>query len=144
MCPPNINVQLDLVDFPVKVGIFSPNFEFISWLTSEHAKTFESVGVVGAIGVTCWEFKPHLFKALVLSSFTYGIQVWGGNLKISQWKVFEKGIKIHVMSHLKVHSSTPYHILLAKFEEPAMELYALKLTIGFQQWDTIPTYPCLG
>jgi hypothetical protein len=33
-----------------------------------------------------------------------------------------------------VRSTTTYHILLAKFEEFPIELYALKLTMGFQQW----------
>ena len=35
------------------------------------------------VGVTCWEFKSHLFKTLVLPTFTYGIHIWGGDLKIS-------------------------------------------------------------
>ena len=33
------------------------------------------------VGVTCWELKSHLFKALVLPTFTYDIELWGGNLK---------------------------------------------------------------
>jgi hypothetical protein len=41
-----------------------------------------------------------------------------------------------MMSHIKVHSSTPYHILLAKFGEPPKGLCALKLVVGFQQWLT--------
>ena len=44
---------------------------------------------------------------------------------------------MHMMSHVKVHSSTTYHILLAKFREFSIEiyiiLYTLKLTMGFQQ-----------
>ena len=43
-------------------------------------------------------------------------------------------MKIHMMSHVKVCSSTTYHILLAEFGELHVELYALKLTMGFQQW----------
>ena len=42
-------------------------------------------------------------------------------------------MKIHMMSRVKVRSSTTYHILLAEFGELPMELYALKLTMGFQQ-----------
>ena len=38
-----------------------------------------------------------------------------------------------MMSHVKVHSSTTYHILLAKFGELPVELYALNFTMGFQQ-----------
>ena len=52
----------------------------------------------------------------------------------SHWKVFEKGMKIHMMSNIKVHPSTTYHILLAEFGELPMQLYALKLTLSFQQW----------
>jgi len=43
-------------------------------------------------------------------------------------------MKIRMMSHVKVHSSTTYHILLAKFGETPIELQALKLTLGFQKW----------
>ena len=39
------------------------------------------------------------------STFTYGAGIWGGNLKKSHWKVFEKGMKMHMMSRVKVHSS---------------------------------------
>ena len=38
-----------------------------------------------------------------------------------------------MMSHVKVHSSITYHVLLAKFGEIPIELHARKLTIGFQQ-----------
>ena len=75
----------------------------------------------------------HLFKALVLPTFTYGIEIWGGNLKNSHWKVFEKGMKMYMMSHIKVRSSTTYHILLVEFREPPIELNTLKLIMGFQQ-----------
>ena len=40
---------------------------------------------------------------------------------------FEKGMKMHTMSHVKVRSLTTYHILLADFEKFPIELYALKL-----------------
>jgi hypothetical protein len=33
------------------------------------------------------------------------------------WKVFEKGMKMHMMSHVKVCSLTTYHILLTEFGE---------------------------
>ena len=42
-------------------------------------------------------------------------------------------MKIHMMSHFKICSLTTYHIRLAKFEQLPMELYALKLTMSFQQ-----------
>ena len=63
--------------------------------------------------------------------------VWHRNLgrqleKLSL-KVFEKSMEMHMMSHIKVYSSTTYHILLAEFREPPIELNALKLTMGFQQ-----------
>jgi hypothetical protein len=41
---------------------------------------------------------------------------------------------MHMMSHVKVCSPTTYHILLAKFGGIPIELYALNLTMGFQQW----------
>ena len=45
--------------------------------------------------------------------------------------VFEKGIKMHVISHIKVRSLTTYHILLAEFGELPIELHILKVAIGF-------------
>ena len=56
--------------------------------------------------VTCWELKSHLFKASVLPTFMYGIEVRGGNLKNSHWKVFKKHVTMHMMSHIKVCSLT--------------------------------------
>ena len=84
------------------------------------------------VGVACWELKSHLFKALVLPTFMFGTEIWGGDLRNSHWEVFEKSMKMH-MSHVKVHSSTTYRILLATFGEPSTELYALKLAMDFQQ-----------
>ena len=37
-----------------------------------------------------------------------------------------------MMCHVKVYSSTTYHILFAKFGELPIELYALILSLGFQ------------
>jgi hypothetical protein len=54
-------------------------------------------------------------------------------LEKSHLKVFEEGMKMHVMSHIKVRSSTTYQILLAEFGEIPIELYTLKLIMGFQQ-----------
>jgi hypothetical protein len=58
------------------------------------------------VRVTCLELKSYLFKALVLPTFTHGIEIWGGNLENSYWKVFEKGMKMHMMSHVEVCSLT--------------------------------------
>ena len=38
---------------------------------------------------------------------------FGGLLKYSIWKVFEKGMKMHMMSHVRVHSLTTYHVLVS-------------------------------
>ena len=38
-----------------------------------------------------------------------------------------------MMSHIKMHSSTIYHILLVEFGELLIELHPLKLTINFLQ-----------
>lgn len=40
-------------------------------------------------------------------------------------------MKIHMMPHVKIRSSTTYSILLAKFGELPVELYALKLNMDF-------------
>ena len=48
------------------------------------------------------------------------------------WKVFEKGMKMHMRHHVKVCSLTTYHVVLAKFGEHTIDLHALKLTLGFQ------------
>jgi hypothetical protein len=72
---------------------------------------------VVVVEVTCWELKSHLFKALVLPTLTYGIEIWGGGLKNSHWRDFEKGMKMHMMPHVKVRSSTTHYILMAKFGE---------------------------
>ena len=40
----------------------------------------------------------------------------------------------HMMSNIKVYSSTTYHILLAELGEIPMKLYDLKLTTSFQPW----------
>ena len=86
------------------------------------------------VGVTSWELKSHPFKALLLLTFMYGIEIWGSNLKNSHWKVFEKNVKMHMVSRIKVRSPTIYRMLLAEFKELHIELYTLKLTMGFQQW----------
>ena len=62
------------------------------------------------VGVTYWGLKSHLLKAYELSTFTYGIEIWGNDLKNLHWKDFEKGLKIHMMSHIKVCSLTTYRI----------------------------------
>ena len=41
---------------------------------------------------------------------------------------------MHMMSHVKVCSSTTYHVLLAKFKDLHIELYTLKVIMGFQHW----------
>ena len=84
-------------------------------------------------GVTCWELKSHLFKALVRPTFTYCNKIWGSDSKNSHWKVFEKAMKMHMMPHVKAHPLRTYQILLAGFGELPIELHALKLTIFFQQ-----------
>ena len=85
------------------------------------------------VGITCCELKSHLFKALVLPTFMYGTENWGGDLENSHWKVLEKGLKMRMISRVKVHSSTNYHILIVEFGELPIELYALKFIMGFQQ-----------
>ena len=54
-------------------------------------------------------------------------------MKNSHLEVFERGMKMHTMSCVKVCSSTTYYILPAKVGELPIKLYTLKLTMGFQQ-----------
>ena len=62
----------------------------------------------------------------------FGTAIWGGDLEHSHWEVFEKGMKMHMMSHVKVPSLTTYHIsYLAEFIELSIELYTLELTMYF-------------
>ena len=35
------------------------------------------------VGVTCVAHNSHAFKALVLPTFTYGTEIWEGDLKSS-------------------------------------------------------------
>jgi hypothetical protein len=57
----------------------------------------------------------------------------GRQLGNSRWEVFEKGMKMHLMCHIKVcFATTYYYILLAEFIELPIKLYALELTMGFQ------------
>jgi hypothetical protein len=79
-------------------------------------------------GVTSRELKSHRFKTLVLPTFIYNTTILGGDFKNSHWKVLEKGMNIHMMSHVKVRFPTTYHILWAKFGVFPMELYALITT----------------
>ena len=37
-----------------------------------------------------------------------------------------------MVTHIKVHHSTSYHVLLVDYEKNYVELNALKLAIGFQ------------
>ena len=59
------------------------------------------------------------------------LEYWEVTWKKSHYNDFEKGMKMHMISHVKVRSLTTYHILLAEFWELAIELHTLKLTMGF-------------
>jgi hypothetical protein len=59
---------------------------------------------------------PSIFKALVLSTFTYGTKICIDDLNISHWKVLEKGMKMHMMSLIKVCSSTIYQFCWPNLE----------------------------
>ena len=58
---------------------------------------------------------------------------FGRRLEKLSLEGLEKGMTMHMMSHVKVHSSTTYHISLVEFGKLPIELYSLKLTMGFQQ-----------
>ena len=57
----------------------------------------------------------------------------GVYVSIIHWKLFEKGMKIHMMSHVKARSSTTYRVLLAKLGELPIESFTCKVSMGFQQ-----------
>jgi hypothetical protein len=80
------------------------------------------------VGVTCWELKSHISKASMLPTFTYDTKIWGGDFINFHWKVFEKGMKMHMMSRVTVCSSTTYRILMAEFGELHIASYTLKLS----------------
>ena len=48
-------------------------------------------------------------QALVIPTFTYGTEIWGGNLNNSHSKVFEKGMKMHMMFHV-FHDNLSYFV----------------------------------
>jgi hypothetical protein len=83
----------------------------------------------------------HMLATQIPSIQSYGalnFQTWywklGRRLEILIGEFFKKSMKIYMMSHVKVRSSTTYYILLAIFGELFIELYNFKLTMGFQQW----------
>ena len=78
-------------------------------------------------------FQISPIQGFSASYFHVWHQNLGRQLEKLYWKVFKKGMKMHMMSHVKVCSSTTYHILLAKFKEFPIEVYTLELTMGFQQ-----------
>jgi hypothetical protein len=79
----------------------------------------------------------HLFKALVLPTFTWGTEIWGGTLKNSHWKAFEKGMKIHSCQSVFFNYLSNF---VGRIWRIVVELYALKLIVGFHN-DGLPTYP---
>lgn len=53
-------------------------------------------------------------------------------------------MRIHMISHIKLHSSTSYHIFLAHFGQHLMDLDVLKLPTGFQKKPSHPTFLLVG
>ena len=91
--------------------------------------------------VTCGELKSNLFKALVLPTFTYGIETWGGNLKNSL-ECFREGNEDTQMSHVKVCSSTTYYICWPNSKNILWNYMLSSLLWAFN--NGLPTYPPLG
>jgi hypothetical protein len=58
------------------------------------------------VGFTGWELEIPSIEDFGAPTFTYGIEIWGDDLENSHWKVFEKAMQKHMMSHVKVHSLT--------------------------------------
>ena len=79
-------------------GYFEPSSKWRRMIGMEALMDILSKETI--VAVTCWELKSHFFKAPMLSTFTDGVGIWGGNLNNSHWKAFEKGMKMHMMSHI--------------------------------------------
>lgn len=80
------------------------------------------------VELKCLKVISHPFKALVLPTFSRGAKdLRGGGMKISYRKVYKTGEGMHMMTRVKMHLSTSYHILLVEYGELPMELNALKL-----------------
>ena len=58
--------------------------------------------VVDVVGVTCWELKSYLFKALVLPPFSY-VERFGGRGEFE--KIPLEGMRIHMTTHIREGSS---------------------------------------
>ena len=69
------------------------------------------------VGVTCWKLNPMYSRLWCFQPPHMAHEIWGGDLKNSHWKLFEKGMKniIHMMSYVKGCSSTTQHIMLVEF-----------------------------
>ena len=69
-------------------GYFEPSRK--RWRIASMKALMGTLRKEAVVGVTCWELKSHLFKALVPPTFTYGIEIWGGNLKNSHWRFLRR------------------------------------------------------
>ena len=59
----------------------------------------------------------YVLYLLIYNSFHIWYYNLGGKLKKSHRKVLKKGMKIHMMFHVKLCYLTTYHILLVKLGE---------------------------
>ena len=89
------------------------------------------------VGVIFWELKSIYSRLwcfqLSLVALNFGEVTWK-----SLTRRFLRRHEDSYDAHVKVHSLTTYHNLLAKFGKLPTDLYALKLTKGFQQRFTPP------
>ena len=95
----------------------------------------------GVVGVSYWELKSHVFKGLVLPTFqlSHMALYFGKAIEKLSLEVFEKGMKIHMMSHIEVCSLITYHIELAKFKELPIGLLCSCAQQGFPTMACPPT-----
>ena len=89
------------------------------------------------VGVIFWELKSIYSRLwcfqLSLVALNFGEVTWK-----SLTRRFLRRHEDSYDAHVKVHSLTTYHNLLAKFGKLPTDLYALKLTKGFRQRFTPP------
>ena len=86
-----------------------------------------------------WEVKSHLFKALVLPTFIYDIWIWAGDLTTPIGRILRGGMKRHMMSHVKLHFTTTYYILLARIWKTTHKINCFEANYRFSTMAYPPT-----
>ena len=117
-------------DWFLFTGYFEPSSN--RWRIASIKALMRILWKAAILGTTCWELESHLFKVLVLLTFTCATKIsLVATWKNSHWKVFEKGMKV-IWCPVKARTLITHHIVLAELKKLPMSLSSL----GFQQWLT--------